>query len=183
MLWYSLLQKKFNQKVYSKPIITNENITIQTPTIDDLTKNVIGSENQIGNADVNIIQPPADDNSASRIVSTPVEARIDDKPLTWAQVMPEYPGGIEALKKFMLRNLKQPDNLQPGEKIVVKATFIVNKQGEIEQVKIIGSGRDDLDEEVKRVINKMPLWRAGMQNGNAVAVYFNLPVTFMSEEE
>jgi hypothetical protein len=30
--------------------------------------------------------------------------------------MPEYPGGTEALKKFMLRNLKQPDNLQPGEK-------------------------------------------------------------------
>ena len=83
----------------------------------------------------------------------------------------------------MLRHLKQPDNLQSGEKIIVSASFIVNKNGKIEQVKITNGGRNDLDKEVERVINKMPLWKPGMQNGNAVAVYFKLPVTFMSEVE
>ena len=97
--------------------------------------------------------------------------------------MPEYPGGIEALKKFMLKNLRQPDDLQPGEKILVMASFVVNKNGQIEQVKIINGGRTDLNKEVQRVINKMPFWKPGLQNGNTVAVYFNLPVTFISTED
>ena len=85
-------------------------------------------------------------------------------------------------EKFMIRNLKQPDDLQEGEKIIVMASFVVNKNGEIEKIKITNTGRTDLNKEVQRVINKMPLWKPGIQNGNAVAVYFNLPVTFMSGE-
>jgi protein TonB len=83
----------------------------------------------------------------------------------------------------MLKNLRQPDDLQPGEKIIVKAFFVVTKEGKIDQVKIISAGRNDLDKEVERVINKMPLWKPGKQNGSAVAVYFNLPVTFVNTGE
>ena len=50
-------------------------------------------------------------------------------------------------------------------------------------MKIISSGRADLDKEVLRVINKMPLWKPGLQNGKPVSVYFNLPVTFKSADE
>ena len=83
----------------------------------------------------------------------------------------------------MLKNLIQPDDLNAGEKIVVLASFIMGKNGHLEQVKIIKSGRTDLDQEVQRVINKMPVWKPGLQNGNAVAVYLNLPVTFMNLAE
>jgi protein TonB len=66
---------------------------------------------------------------------------------------------------------------------MVLASFIVSKNGSIEHVKIINSGRTDLDKEVTRVIGKMPLWKPGVQNGHEVSVYFNLPVTFMGVDE
>ncbi|HEY2727975.1 MAG TPA: TonB family protein [Parafilimonas sp.] len=174
----------FNQVVTSTPVITKDNQPTQMPTINDIDKSNIGDVNLKGDDATNIVQPVANSQTGSETITTPaVEIKPDDKPLNWAQIMPEYPGGIEALRKFMLRNLKQPDDLQAGEKIVVMASFVVNKNGQIEQVKIINSGRADLDKEVQRVINKMPFWKPGLQNGNAVSVYFNLPVTFMSEEE
>ena len=49
--------------------------------------------------------------------------------------------------------------------------------------KIATIGRSDLDKEALRVINKMPLWKPGLQNGKPVSVYFNLPVTFKSADE
>ena len=97
--------------------------------------------------------------------------------------MPEFPGGINALVKFILKNIHQPDDLQPGESIKVIASFVVSKTGGIEHVKIISSGRSDLDKEVMRIINKMPLWKPGLQNNEPVLVYFNLPVTFQNANE
>ena len=173
----------FNQKIYTSPVIVKDLPETQTPTIEDIDKSIIGKMNIDGKDAMGEIQPTSNTiEGTANNIAAPVETKKDNSPLTWAQVMPEYPGGIEALRKFMLRNLKQPDDLQPGEKIIVKAFFVVSIAGRIEQIKILNEGRNDLNKEVERVINKMPLWKPGMQNGTAVAVYFNLPVTFMSEE-
>lgn len=172
-----------NQVINSVPKIVSDNDKTDMPTVDDITKNIIGFEKITGSDNVDIIQPPATTHENTGTITTVIaETKVDETPLHTAQVMPEYPGGIEALKKFMLKNLRQPEDLQAGEKIIVMASFIVNKNGQIETVKIINDGRTDLNKEVMRVINKMPLWKPGMQNGNAVSVYFNLPVTFMSED-
>lgn len=171
------------QEILSAPVITKDIIETEMPTVDILDKAVIGTIKTEGEDATGIIPPPANSNSGTGIIKSATVEATNDKPLSYAEVMPEYPGGIEALKKFMLRHLKQPDNLEAGERIIINASFIVNKNGKIEQVKITNSGRDDLNKEVERVINKMPLWKPGMQNGNAVAVYFKLPVTFMSEAE
>ena len=174
----------FNQVIITPPVIVKDDTPAQMPTVADIDKSNIGNINLKGDDATNTISPPADTHTGTGTNAMPVvEIKPDDKPLNWAQIMPQYPGGTDALRKFMLRNLKQPDDLQAGEKIIVMASFIVNKNGQIEQVKIINSGRIDLDKEVQRVINKMPVWKPGIQNGNAVAVYFNLPVTFMSEDE
>jgi len=94
--------------------------------------------------------------------------------------MPEYPGGMEAFKKFMLRHLRQPD-LNAGEKVVVKIQFVVKADGVINRLKVVQSG-GVLDDEVLRVARKMPKWKPGVQNGQFVAVYFTLPVTFLGPE-
>jgi len=168
-----------NQIINSTPVIASDNDKTDVPTTDDLVENIIGPEKIIGKAEVDAVQAPIGTNvSPGNSTAQPEETKVDDAPLYTAEVMPQYPGGVEALKKFMLKNLRQPDDLQEGEKIIVMASFVVNKNGEIEAVKILNDGRSDLNKEVMRVINKMPLWRPGMQNGNAVAVYFNLPVTF-----
>ena len=172
------------QIISTPPVIVNDVPETQMPTVEEIDKSIIGKTNIDGDDPTGEVPPPVGMQEGSGITTTQtIESKPDDSPLPWAQVMPEYPGGLDALRKFMLKNLKQPDDLQPGEKIIVTASFVVNKNGRIEGVKIINSGRPDLDREVQRVINKMPLWRPGIQNGNTVAVYFNLPVTFMSEDE
>lgn len=171
----------FKQIINSTPVIVDDNKQTDVPDVDEINKSIIGSANLAGDevtASPEI--PPATIQGTGKTAAPPVAVTENNKPLTWAQEMPEYPGGIDAFKKFMLKHLRQPGDLNSGEKIVVTASFVVNKYGEIEQVKITGYGRPDLDKEVMRVIGKMPLWKPGRQNGNAVAVYFNLPVTFLS---
>ena len=173
----------FKQIINSTPLIVSDDKKTEMPDVDEINNSIISNKKMAG-ADVDgTIQPPSETREGKGNMPVVEIIKPDDKPLTIAQVMPEYPGGIEALKRFMLRNLKQPDDLQPGEKIIVRACFVVNKDGNIEQVKILNGARDDLNKEVQRVINKMPLWKPGMQNGASVAVYFMLPVTFIGEEE
>jgi protein TonB len=174
----------YRQEISSPPVIVPDDKKTEMPTVDDLLKSMIGETKINGDEAMGDIQMPVDAvQGAGNAITQPVETKVEEKPLSWAQEMPEYPGGISALKKFMLRNLRQPDDLQPGEKIIVKACFVVGEDEKIEQVKIISGGRNDLENEVERVISKMPLWKPGKQNGNAVAVYFNLPVTFVNTEE
>lgn len=172
-----------SQVIKSNPIIVDDNQKTDMPTTDDLIHNIIGLKKIVGNGDVDIIKPPtALSASKGGIITSVAAIKNDDVPVKFAEVMPEYPGGADALRNFMLKNLAQPDDLEEGEKIVVMASFIVNKTGQIESVKIIGSVLSDLDKEVIRVIKKMPLWKPGMQNGKPVSVFFNLPVTFLTVE-
>lgn len=103
-------------------------------------------------------------------------------PLVVAEYMPEFPGGKNALIEFLQRNLRQPNDFEEGEKLTVIASFVVNESGFITNVKITQKGRSDLDYEVVRVINKMPRWKPGSQNGRSVAVYYKVPVTFVAAE-
>jgi len=73
-------------------------------------------------------------------------------------------------------------NLRNQALQVLKENILSEKELGIAEALLIGY-RNDLDKEVERVINKMPLWKPGKQNGSAVAVYFNLPVTFVNTEE
>ena len=96
--------------------------------------------------------------------------------------MPEFPGGVEGLKRYLLRNLREPEGLQPGEKVVVLIRFVVDKDGSIDEATIVQSG-GHFDQEVLRVIKKMPRWKPGIQNNRFVAVYYTLPVTFVGFED
>lgn len=112
-------------------------------------------------------------------IGEPVSTRsTTDEPIENPSENAQYPGGIEALKQFMLRNLRQPDDIEEGQKVIVIARFVVDKMGNISNVEVIQNGREDLDDEVMRVIQKMPRWKPGLQNGNPVSVYFKIPVTF-----
>jgi protein TonB len=83
----------------------------------------------------------------------------------------------------MLKNLRQPDDIDAGQRIVVRVKFVVDKDGEISDIEVVQSGRSDLDKEVIRVVKKMPRWKPGMQNDRAVPVFFNMPVSFVNDEQ
>lgn len=96
---------------------------------------------------------------------------------------PEYPGGMEALRKFLGNNIRTPDELQAGETKVVRVKFVVDKEGAISTIEIVASGGNVYDKEVIRVCRKMPRWRPAIQNGEPATMSYVLPVTFMGLEQ
>ncbi len=101
-------------------------------------------------------------------------------PLENADVMPQYPGGINALLAFLKKNIKAPADVDEGEIIAVKIKFVINYDGKIESFSVVRSGGDLFDNEVIRVLKKMPLWIPGKSRGENVSVFYCLPVKFTS---
>ena len=101
-----------------------------------------------------------------------------------AEIMPEFPGGPEALHRFLIRNLRPMDGeTEPGAITRVLVQFVVDRDGSITGIEFEQSGGRNFDNEVLRVMKKMPAWKPGMQNGRAVAVYFRIPVIFQSSPD
>ncbi|TMI79165.1 MAG: energy transducer TonB [Bacteroidetes bacterium] len=94
----------------------------------------------------------------------------------------QFPGGIESFKKFLTKNLVMPDDLQVDEKKTVLVRFKVDVDGSISNTAILQSGGDKYDNEVLRVLNKMPKWVPATQNGVKVATWFTQPVSFIGVE-
>ncbi len=119
------------------------------------------------------------DSSAQKVV-TP--AASDNQPFDVVKQMPEFPGGMRASLEFMARNLKYPTKAQEaGKQGRVVVQFIVQKDGSLSDLHVLRSVDPWLDAEAIRVIGIMPKWKPGMQDGQAVAVKYTMPVTFSLE--
>lgn len=93
--------------------------------------------------------------------------------------MPEFPGGQEALGKFLKLNLNYPAIARDaGVSGSVWITFVVNKKGEIEDIKIAKSVSPACDREAERVVRAMPKWKPGLQRGVPVKVQYYLPIKY-----
>lgn len=90
---------------------------------------------------------------------------------------PEFPGGVDSLFNFIRKNLKYPvsEACFQGR---VAIRFVVTKEGKIKQPKIIKGVVPEADEEALRVISIMPDWIPGRRNGEAVNVYYMMPIVF-----
>lgn len=96
-----------------------------------------------------------------------------------AEKMPEFPGGQEALMEYLEKNLNYPEKLQEkGITGTVYVTFVVNKNGGIEDVRVLRSLHPLLDKEAVRVVKSMPKWKPGEQRGKKVNIQYNLPIRF-----
>lgn len=94
--------------------------------------------------------------------------------------LPEFPGGEQALMKYLANNIKYPSiarETQIQGKVLVR--FVVNKNGEVSDIQIVRSPHISLGNEAVRVVRAMPKWIPGRQNGKTVNVYFTLPVDFL----
>ncbi len=121
-------------------------------------------------------------NDAVIDVAVPVVEDTHDpnEPLTIAEVMPEYPGGKDALFAYIGTNLKYPEQaVEEGIEGVVFVTFVVEADGRITGVTVLRGMGGALDKEAVRVVSGMPNWMPGKQNGKVVRVKYNLPIRFM----
>ena len=94
--------------------------------------------------------------------------------------MPQFPGGEEALRKYLAQSVKYPVIAQEnGIQGRVFVSFVVNKNGEVTNVKVARPFDPNLDKEAVRVVQSMPKWEAGMQRGKAVKVSYTVPINFV----
>lgn len=150
--------------------------------IEDLNDNIqIGSENKEGKPVEKLVVP-------AKLLDAPgnadaVKPAVDKiTPNIFAEVMPKYPGGIEALKTFLEKNLKNPQNLEEGQQVKVKIKFVVGYDGNLKGFEIIQDGGTAFNNEVIRVLKKMPQWIPGKTKGENVSVYYTIPVNFLAAE-
>lgn len=99
------------------------------------------------------------------------------------EMFPRFPGGHIALFEYLSKNIKFPKSKENEDvKVRVVTTFTVEKDGSITDAKIVRSQGEAFDNEALRVINGMPKWIPGMQNGKAVSVKYLLPITFSTTD-
>lgn len=179
----------FQREVIEEP----EEVIIQTdvveppppppPEVPEVTTliNVVDDEQKIENELV--VNAEVNDETRN-IAITPVqfeeeEEVVEEQIFTVVENEPEFPGGMDALYKYLSQNIKYPQLAREnGITGKVYVTFVVEKDGSIANPKILRDIGGGCGAEAIRVVKAMPKWNPGKQRGKAVRVQFNLPVNF-----
>lgn len=108
------------------------------------------------------------------------EKEKDDAPVFFiVEDMPEFPGGMAALQKFIAQSIKYPVIAQEnGIQGKVFVNFVVNTDGSVTNAKIARGVDPSLDKEALRVVMTLPKWKPGRQGGKAVRVSYTVPINF-----
>ena len=113
-----------------------------------------------------------------------MEVEKTEKAFDVVEQMPQYPGGPAALMQFLAQNIRYPEEAhKAGVQGRVIVSFVVETDGSISEAKAVKSVSSELDAEALRVINCMPNWIPGRQNGEAVRVKYVVPVTFRLQDD
>ncbi len=97
--------------------------------------------------------------------------------------MPQFPGGPYALFEFISKNIQYPKEAEDANlqgRVIV--SFVVEKDGSVSNAKVVRPIDPLLDAEALRVVNSMPKWIPGKQNGEAIRIKYTVPVTFRLED-
>ena len=127
-------------------------------------------------------------------VTQPVEVEAEEQPVEEAPVepvpeskdvyesveqMPEFPGGAAGLMRYLQENIKYPPEAAKNNiegRVIVQ--FIIDKTGEVGDVKVVRPISEELDAEAVRVVKTLPKFEPGRQDGEAVSVWYTLPIVF-----
>lgn len=131
-------------------------------------------------SDIQVVSATKANNENSKPIPTdPVKDSNGEEVFMVVENMPEFPGGMAELMKFLQQNIKYPEQARKDSiqgRVIVQ--FTIKKTGEVSNATVIRSVSPELDTEAIRVINAMPLWTPGEQKGEPVNVKFTLPIQF-----
>ena len=103
----------------------------------------------------------------------------EEKVFNVVEQMPAFPGGMDEMMKYLSMNVRYPEAAKKaGLQGRVVVQFVVEADGSVSNAKVVRSVNEELDAEAVRVIEKMPKWKPGMQDGKAVRVRYNIPIAF-----
>jgi periplasmic protein TonB len=131
------------------------------------------------------IDAEADENTQVEEYKAPVMKQADEEVVEEQEIFmvvenaPAFPGGDVARMKFLQDNIKYPQMArESGIQGTVYVTFVVERNGNVTDVKILRGIGGGCDEEAVRVVQNMPKWEPGKQRGKPVRVQFNMPIKF-----
>lgn len=153
------------------------------PEVKELEDTKIALESQEGIKDEGLAPTIVDEGKA---VIEEKKEEDENQVFTKVEVEASFPGGEQAWKRFLERNLEANapvDNGAPQGTYTVVVQFIVDKEGMISDVKALTSHGHGMEEEAMRVIKKGPKWTPAVQNGRQVKAYRKQPITFVVAEE
>ena len=134
-------------------------------------------DNEKGTEDRNVNKTLKDEVVVEKKEEKPKE--VKEEVFRSVEQMPQFPGGEAALMKYLQSHINYPpmaaENNVQGRVVV---QFVVDKTGKVGEVKVVRSVDKDLDKEAVRVCKSLPKFTPGRQNGQAVSVWYTLPVTF-----
>lgn len=162
------------QKVvkYVPPKVTKEEVVEEKelPTMEEIKNNQIGTVDVEGKEGLTVENP---------VVVEEGNGLATEEVFDFVEESPEYPGGMEALGKFLQKNLRYPARAnRMGIEGTVYVSFVVDQNGLINAVEVKKGIDASCDEEAARVISKMPPWKPGKQRGQAVKVRYIMPIKF-----
>lgn len=174
-------EEQVKTEKFVAPKVVEENTHLEASTIPDqnlLSKVHIGKNTlegelpEFSSAMPEDVPPPGLGTGTGEPVAPPTEfIHVED--------MPEFVGGDEALFAYLGNKMRYPKEAQrAGVEGVVVVTFVVAPDGAITKAKIVKGLGYGTEEEALRVINSMPAWQPGKQNGRAVPVRYTLPIRF-----
>jgi protein TonB len=158
------------QKVikFVPPKVVKEEVVEEVPTIEEIKQNEVAAVEVEGPTEVVFEEP----------VAVVVE-EDENKIFMVVEQQPEFEGGYEAMMNFIRKNMRYPASARRmGIDGTVYVSFVVGKDGSINDVKVLRGISADCDKEAVRVVQMMPHWKPGKQNGKPVFVRFNLPIKF-----
>jgi protein TonB len=148
---------------------------LDSVVISNISNNVPGDHKQLLNVAIGRDAMKGNNNG-------PVMSAEKEKPLATAEFMPSYPGGTDELIKFLQNNLQNPTELEADQAVSVKIKFIVGYDGILKGFETVEDGGEVFNNEVIRVLKKMPAWIPGRSEGENVSVYYTIPVKFVVQE-
>ncbi len=111
--------------------------------------------------------------------TTAYSSPAKDSIFSSVETMPQFPGGESKLFRFLSQNIRYPAYAREnGIMGAVYVTFVVEEDGTLNNIDVIKSPHKSLSEEALRVVQLMPKWIPGMQDGKIVKVRYNLPINF-----
>ena len=167
---------KFLQPVAKKDEEVEDELE-EVPTMDELETTQIGTVDKDGIDSIII----AEDHIIS--LPPPPENPEISEPFSFVQKMPEFKGGEMEFLRHLSEEIKYPQiAIDGGIEGTVRIQFIIEEDGSTSGAKVIRSVHSSLDQEALRVIENMPAWIPGEQNGKKVRVFITVPIRFMLEK-
>ena len=170
-------EQNHRQVISSDQIIIADQTDVHTQ--DEIEHAVVSGQDVEGD---DVTGTPPAINESGNAFPTPI-TETPPPPPPAPTTAASFPGGLEAWTAFLNRHLRTPGELDAGQKKSVLVRFAVGEDGSVTQFEIVQSGGILFDNEVIRVLKKMPRWKPAVQNGRNVSVLFTQPVTFVAFEE